>query len=105
MKLTRLNELIREGETIKGSWELDENHALTYRVRGKEEEVKLKGTIISAEPGTLVAAVTEKQTSGTIVTSTVQLTGTWKVDPKNRIVFEVEKENGKKDKLTFNARL
>jgi len=40
MKLTSLNELIDEGETVKGAWELDENHELAYRARGQEEEVR-----------------------------------------------------------------
>lgn len=31
MKITSLNELEKEGETVKGDWELDQNHELVYR--------------------------------------------------------------------------
>jgi hypothetical protein len=103
MKLTSLNELIREGEVVKGKWELDENHELLYRARRGEEEVKFKGTLVSVEPGTLVFSTTQKQANGKLVASLFKLTGSWQVDPKNRIVFEVEKKRGKTDKLTFQG--
>lgn len=51
MKLTSLNELEEEGETIKGEWELDENHELVYRERGEKKEARFKGTLVAAEAG------------------------------------------------------
>ena len=107
MKLTRLNELIEENEVVKGRWELDRNHEVQYKSRGrteKAEEVKLKASLLAAEPGALVLSVTERQSDHTLVTSLLKLTGAWHLDAKNRIVFAIEKEFGKKDILTFEGR-
>lgn len=101
MKLTRLNQLIEEGETLKGRWELDERHEVRYRREGPLEEVTVKASLVEAEPEALVVSVTEKQVGGKIVTSLFKLIGAWQLDDKNRITFEAEREFGKKDVLTF----
>ena len=101
MKLTKLNELIEDGKVIKGDWELTPNHEVRYRGKDKNEELRVKGALIAAEPGVLVLSLTEKQSDQKIVTSIVKLTGTWKLNSQNQIVFEVEKERSKNDVLVF----
>ncbi len=103
MKLTRLNDLLEAGKTVKGKWELTPNHDLQYKSKDLDEEVKFQGTLIAAEASALVFAVTERQKDQKIITRIHKLTGTWKANPKNQLVFEVEKESGKKDALTFKA--
>ncbi len=103
MKITRLNELIEEGKLKKGRWELTPQHELQYRSQGLEEEIKLKGALVAAEPEALVIAVTEKQSDQKIVTSLVKLSGTWKANSKNQLVFEVARESGRNDVLTFSG--
>ncbi len=103
MKLTKLNDLLEDSKTVKGKWELTPNHDLQYKSKDLDEEVKLQGTLIAVEPTALVFAVTERQKDQKIVTSIHKLTGTWKANPQNQLVFEVEKESGKKDALTFKA--
>ena len=103
MKLTRFNELLEEGRVVKGHWVFGKNNEVQYRGEGKDEEVKLKGSIIAVEPGTLLLAVTARQTDQKIVTSILKLSGAWRVDSKNRINFQVEKEKGKNDILTFKG--
>lgn len=101
MKLTRLNQLMEDGRALEGRWELDENHEVRYRAKHDTEEVKLKASLLAAEPDALVLAVTEKKEKHRVTTSLLKLTGTWRLDTKNRIVFDIERESGKKDILTF----
>lgn len=103
MKLTRLNQLIDEGETLEGHWELDGNHEVRYRRKGGSEEVKLKASLLEVEPEALILAVTQKKEKHRVTTGLLKLTGTWQLDAKNRIVFEVERAFGKTDVLTFQG--
>ena len=103
MKLTKFNSPIQNGKIINGRWEITPNHEVLYASEGLDEEIKFKGSLIAAEPGALVISVTERQSDQKIVTSLVKLSGKWHVNPKNQILFEVEKESGKNDVLTFRA--
>ena len=103
MRLTKLDDLIEINPSAKGRWELTPNHEVQYKSHGKDEEFKFKGSIIAAEPDALIVSVTEKQSNQKIVTSLGKLQGSWKLNSKNRIVFEIEKEKGKKDSLTFKG--
>ena len=104
MKLIKLNQILDEGNIVKGSWEITPNHEIQYKAEGKDEEIKVKGSLIAAEPIALVIAVTERQEDQNIVTSIHKIIGTWRADAKNRLVFDVEKESGKKDRLTFKGK-
>ncbi len=104
MKLTRLNELITgDGQMIKGVWELTPAHELRYRSEGGREEINLRASLVAPESNALVISVTEKQFDQEIVSGVLKLTGTWMLDPQNRIIFEVERESGLRDILTFDA--
>jgi len=103
LKLTKLSELIGSGEETKGRWEITPDHEIQYKKIGKDEEIKVRGSLVAAEPDALVIGVTKRQTDQTVVTSIYKLAGAWRLDPRNRIVFEVEREDGKKDTLTFKG--
>ncbi len=103
LKLSKFNDLLEGNKTTEGRWELTPNHELRYKSKGQDEEYKLTGTLVAVEPGALVFSVTERQTDQKIVTSLHQLTGQWKLNPKNQITFEAEKEQGKNDVLTFKG--
>jgi len=103
MKLTKLSDLLEDGKAVKGKWELTPNHDLQYKFKDLGEEIKLSGTLIAAEASALVFSVTERQKDQKIVTSIHKLTGTWKANPKNQLVFEVERESGKRNALTFKG--
>ena len=103
MKLTKLNQILEDGEVIKGRWEITPDHEVQYRSEGKDETIKVTGSLIATEPDALVISVTEKQSDQKIVTSIVKLCGVWKVNPKNQITFSIEKENSKTDTLTFTG--
>jgi hypothetical protein len=103
MKISRLNDLIEGGHKIKGRWELSPNHEIQYKSAGKDEEFKFRGSLIAAEPRALVVAFTEKQADQKIVTRIVKLSGNWRLDSMNRIIFEMEREGGRRDVLVFKA--
>ncbi len=102
-RITRLNELERKGKRVKGQWKLDPRHRLTYQAEDGKEQFKLDASLVAAEPDALVVSVTEKQKDGKVVTSIAKLAGAWRANEKNQIEFEVERESGKNDVLTFRG--
>jgi hypothetical protein len=104
-----LNDLERKGKRIKGRWKLDDRHRLTYesedsKLEGKRtEEYELETSLVAAESEALVVSVTQKQENGNVVTSLARLTGTWRANEKNELEFEVERQSGKNDALTFTG--
>lgn len=112
MRFTKFSTLQNEAQSLKGKWKLSSGHELTYRERGQKKAASIKGTLVKAEPGALVVAVTVKEDEKRSSTGLVKLTGKWQLDSKNRITFFVKKpftisEGGKKrtswDKLTFQG--
>ncbi len=96
----------RISRTVKplgGRWTLGPHHELRYQSEDLNEEFNIKGSLIAAEPEALVFAVTERQEDQNIVTSIHKLAGTWRANAKNQLVFEVEKESGRNDVLTFKG--
>ena len=103
MRITTLNELVVDGKRQKGRWKLGRNGDLSYSVAGKEEETRIKAPLVSAEPDALVASVTARQSDQKITTTMIRLSGAWRTDARNRLVFDVERESGVKDELTFQG--
>ncbi len=103
MKLTQLNDLLEDGKVVKGRWELTPDHEVQYRAEDKDEEIRVRGSLVAAEPDALVLSITERQSDQKIVTSLVRLSGAWRVDIRNRITFEAAKGSGKKDILTLKS--
>ena len=103
MKITRLNELIEDGKKLKGRWRLGKDGELEYRSTEEDEELRLKAPLVAAEPGALVISMTDQQSDRRSATHLARLTGTWKADAANRLVFEAERESGRKDELTFQG--
>lgn len=103
MRITKLNELIGDAGVIRGQWLLGPDHELIYKSKDLEEEIRFKGPIVAAEAGALVVAIDEKRVDQKTQTNLVKLTGNWRTNNKNQIVFEVEKENGQNDVLTFKG--
>jgi hypothetical protein len=100
-QVTALSDVLNDTKSKKGVWRLGPGHELQYKSRGKDEEVKLTGTLVAAEPGALVFSATAREANDTLVTGIHKLSGAWKLNAKNQITFEVEKERGKNDVLTF----
>lgn len=100
-----LNELRKRGRVIKGRWELGPGRALRYRrdEDSRLEDLEFETALIAADPEALVLAVSEKRKHGKTATRTARLSGKWKANKRNEIEFEVERESGKKNVLTFTG--
>jgi len=103
VKLTNLNKLIEENQRLKGRWEISPNHEIRYKSRDLDEEITFRGSLIAAEPDALVVSFAQSQRDQKVERRLARLARGWRLDSKNRIVFEVEKEGGKKDALTFQG--
>ena len=84
-----------------GKWKINDRHEIQYWTEGEKSAASFKATILDVTPVALVLRYTQKDEEGNPVTGIHELAGTWRVDPKNRITFIVEKETGKSDVLTF----
>lgn len=102
-RITNLNELERKGKLIKGQWKLDPRHRLFYASEETEERIRFDTSLIAAEPDALIVSLTEKQDNGKMVTRLAKFTGRWRANETQKIEFEVERESGKNDVLTFRG--
>ncbi|MDD5216566.1 MAG: hypothetical protein PHN49_10445 [Candidatus Omnitrophica bacterium] len=103
MSTKTIAKIIKALETQTGEWRLDDHHEISYRVRGRNKEASLIGSLVAAEPEALVLAVTIRESEKRSVTGLVKLAGRWSLDEKNRIVFYVKRDFGQSDKLTFRG--
>ena len=101
--LKNLNDLEREGRRLAGKWNLDGRHRLSYLSDPPNEAFELEASLVAAEPDALVVSITEKQKNGKAVISLARLSGKWSANEENKIEFEVERESGRKDVLTFRG--
>lgn len=103
MAVSRLKQLIDDAKNRRGRWRLTRDHEIEYRGDGPHEEFRVRGPVVAVEPGRLVFSATEKTSGQKTVTRLIKLNGEWKADAKNRIVFTVEREAGRRDQLTFSS--
>ena len=103
LKPTKLSDLVDDPNSLKGSWELTPHHEVQFKSKDPVREISYKGSLVAAEPDALVLSVAGKESDTEIVTRIVKLRGLWKSNAKNQIQFEVEKESGKNDTLTFKG--
>ena len=94
---------------LKGGYSLTKNHDLLIKFsRSSRQRSKgvllLKGSIVYVKDNALGFAVTTRDSSGNTTTRTLRLSGRWKIDDNNRILFFVEKGRGKYDTLKFSGR-
>ena len=99
MALRSLDDLIRKREG--GKWTINDRHEIQYWAEDDKSTGKIKATVLDVKPAALVLEYTQREDEQRTVTRIYELAGTWRVDPKNRITFIVEKETGKSDVLTF----
>lgn len=103
MRLTRFNELNIATHTHNGVWELTPNHQIRYKSENTHEELQFKGSLVAAEPEALVFSVRRKQSDHKSSLNLFKLTGKWKLNLRNQIVFDVTRRNGETDSLTFKG--
>ncbi len=105
MRLTSLNQLMLGREVVEGTWRLTRAHRLEYRRRrrGNEEEIVVTADLIQPEANGLVIGIRESSEDGESSGRKLTLRGRWQADASNRLSFEVEREGGRQDLLTFEG--
>jgi len=93
---------------FSGRWSLTPDHQLRLTLDRKEtgrvgDELSLAGAIVIAEKDEIGFAVTTKNEDGISKTRVLRLSGKWRADEKNRLLFGVERANGKHDPLVFQG--
>lgn len=103
MKLTKYNDLLKDGSVIKGSWRLTPSHTLEFYSQENQKNVKLRTELFGVESNSIIASYTEKDPDGKRITGLLKLQGVWRTDEKNRLVFDISREHGKVDVLTLRG--
>jgi hypothetical protein len=94
--------------TFEGNWQLNNNHDLELVLNKSKGQFKstrltLRGKIISVDNNILALEIISRDVSPRKTSLTVlKLSGVWKADEYNRIIFQVSKKNSP-DTLTFKA--
>lgn len=93
---------------FKGSWSLNEDHRLVFNVDRKErqlasDKVVIDSQIIDAKGDYVLFSVSTQNDKGKRSTYGLKLDGSWKADEHNRLNFQIARDHGKYDELTFGA--
>ena len=105
---------VAEKETIPhkikltGKWSLESNYDLTMTLdeSGRQtfvNKITLKCAIKDVYANSLLFAVTTTAKDNTETTYGFELKGTWKADKTNRLTFDIKKENGADNTITFDG--
>ncbi|MBU1084330.1 MAG: hypothetical protein ABIG55_05395 [Candidatus Omnitrophota bacterium] len=105
---------LAEDETVphqikfKGNWVLTDKHELKYIIDniarpGFGSQILLQGEIMDARADSLMFSIKTRTKDRTGSLYTLSLGGVWQADPDNRLSFNVQKEKGKHDILTFSG--
>jgi len=102
MKLTKSQAILDDsGNLLNGKWVLDKKHQISYRAKGKKETAHIQAKIIDARPAGLSILITRGQLDQRKGSKIYALDGYWRLDSKNRINFQVKRNKGATDTLTF----
>lgn len=102
-KIDELNNVWLNGGIVKGSWKINKNHELFYDSKSINERYRLKGRILNMDGKDLVADITLYQDDQEISSKILKITGHWKLNEKQNLIFFVERRHSKEDRLIFNG--
>lgn len=93
---------------LKGKWSLDKEHnlVLTLDKWGNQiagNKLILEGELMDADANALSFMVTSKDSYGKAHIYIIKLSGRWQADKYNRLSFDIEREKGPSDRLTFQG--
>ena len=91
--LNEYNDWVEENEPVKGHWHLGEGHEIVYKAKDATGRHVLKAALVAAEPLALVIGADLAKEDGQKVTHLVKLSGRWRVNHHNRIVFLVNRRD------------
>ena len=93
---------------LRGKWSLDKNRNLVLSLNkwGNQiagNKITIGSEVIDARGNAVSFAVTTKDSEGKTHIYILRLGGKWQADKYNRLSFEVEKERGLTERLTFEG--
>jgi hypothetical protein len=93
---------------LYGNYSLDEGHNLVFTLNKWNNQVEanrlvIKGDLLSAQDDGLSFSVATKDASGKGKVYILNLSGAWRLDPQNRITFDVSREDRRKDALILQG--
>ncbi len=94
---------------LKGAWSLSPGHDLVFSVKKSSggasgNSLAISGNIIDTKGDAILFSVTTKRGERAANTYALEIAGTWAVDLNNRLIFRVNRDNGRYDPLVFEAR-
>ncbi|MEI8344589.1 MAG: hypothetical protein WCG06_00785 [Candidatus Omnitrophota bacterium] len=93
INLNEYNDWVEQNQPIKGHWHLGEGHEIIYRAKDATGRHALKAALVAAEPEALVIGADLPNEDGQKATHLVKLSGRWRVNRHNRIVFLVNRRD------------
>ncbi len=93
---------------LKGEWSLDHDHQLRFTLDKLQrktfgDELTIQGEILDVKKNALLFAVTTRNQKGNFSLYTLELSGAWQADAKNRLTFKVAKGGDNFDTLVFSG--
>lgn len=93
---------------LTGRWALTKQHELTLTLEDSQTVVggsvlRLRGEPLAAEDDALLMAVTTTDRPGVRTTRVLRFEGAWQVDERNALTFDIARQAGPPDTLTFTS--
>ncbi|HTL71558.1 MAG TPA: hypothetical protein VL404_09745 [Candidatus Eisenbacteria bacterium] len=88
---------------FSGRWPLKRAGEIALGRAGLDETASLNVRLIAAEPDALVLGVAQAQAGQRVVARTARVSGKWRVDSRNRLLFFAEKGKGRGRTVSFGA--
>jgi hypothetical protein len=94
---------------FSGNWSLDEKHNLIFTLdkwnnQCEGDKLVLKSDLVDANNDELIFSVETRDSADGSHITTLNFTGGWQADKYNRLVFNVEKEDGASNKLILQGK-
>lgn len=103
MRITRLNQIVKDGKTVKGTWKLTRDHELRYLREGAREQVVVSGPLVGADARGIRFRAESRSVDGDAAGRELEIKGRWESDSRNRLVFLAAKEDGGHDRLRLEG--
>lgn len=108
VKKSQASDNVPQQLKLKGRWSLDKEHnlVLTLDKWGNQiagNKLTIEGELMDANANALSFMVTSKDSDGKGHIYIIKLGGRWQADKYNRLSFDVEKEKGPADRITFRG--
>ncbi|MDP1853449.1 MAG: hypothetical protein Q8L26_04540 [Candidatus Omnitrophota bacterium] len=108
VKKSQISDNIPQQLKLKGTWSLDKEHNLVFTLDkwGNQiagNKLTIEGELMGADADMLSFMVTSKDSDRKEHIYIIKLSGRWQADKYNRLSFDVEKEKGPTDRITFRG--